>query len=314
MTSVEHSLLGHLDAPVLVGDPDGQAVYANPAFERRFRVLGEEVIGRPLSELFEGGGREAVLAGVARACEAGETARFPVREGGVGYAAVASPIVARQHRVGVIILLQEEIEGVERLIALHREMTGPLEELTEALDGLFEQTGGRRAVQYRSFVEDGIRALSRLRRGIDEIASALKGDREKASHRFDPASVVRKVMEKGREEAGAATRTVLLAPSSLPATDGDPDRLAWALSQMMELRLSRNPARLALGARRVEGPQGQATLISFSESFDEGEKTAPASDPPEVLDALAFVGAELHVASDPRLGRATLVRLVGEGA
>ena len=63
------SLLSYLDAPIVVGDPDGRAVYVNPAFEERFPRAGKSALGLPLAELFDGGAREAVLRGVVTACE-----------------------------------------------------------------------------------------------------------------------------------------------------------------------------------------------------------------------------------------------------
>ena len=45
------------------------------------------------------------------------------------YAAVASPIVAEDARVGVVILLVESSAAEERLIALQREISEPLGEL-----------------------------------------------------------------------------------------------------------------------------------------------------------------------------------------
>ncbi len=39
MIGAEQSLLSFMDAPVVVGDPDGAAVYVNPAFEARFEMI-----------------------------------------------------------------------------------------------------------------------------------------------------------------------------------------------------------------------------------------------------------------------------------
>ena len=41
MTGAEQSLLSFLDAPVIVGDPEGRAVYVNPAFQSRFGITAE---------------------------------------------------------------------------------------------------------------------------------------------------------------------------------------------------------------------------------------------------------------------------------
>ena len=51
------SLLSYLDAPIVVGDPEGRAVYVNPAFEQRFPRAGAQALGLPLAELFDGGAR-----------------------------------------------------------------------------------------------------------------------------------------------------------------------------------------------------------------------------------------------------------------
>ena len=47
------SLMDFVDAPVLVGDPEGRAVYANPAFERDFKASKDSLTGVPLASLFE---------------------------------------------------------------------------------------------------------------------------------------------------------------------------------------------------------------------------------------------------------------------
>ena len=122
------SLLAFLDSPVVVGDPEGHAVYANPAFLASFADRQEQITGRPLSEFFEGGGREGVLAAVAEVCTGGRSIRFRVRHQDVGYAGLASPITSEGTQVGVLILLTEEAVGEERLLAFHREIQDPLDE------------------------------------------------------------------------------------------------------------------------------------------------------------------------------------------
>ena len=59
------SLLDYLDAPVLVGDPDGRVVHLNPSFESRFDVSLKEAQGGMVASLFGGGAREAMLRAVA---------------------------------------------------------------------------------------------------------------------------------------------------------------------------------------------------------------------------------------------------------
>ena len=60
-TAAELSLVGHLDTPILVGDPDGQVVYANPSFRADLGTAVDDPTGTPLAMIFSGGAREAVL-------------------------------------------------------------------------------------------------------------------------------------------------------------------------------------------------------------------------------------------------------------
>ncbi|MDX1648484.1 MAG: PAS domain-containing protein [Myxococcota bacterium] len=307
--SPDRSLLAFVDAPVVVGDPQGRAVYANPAFAERIAGGRDVEAGRPLAELFAGGGREAVLRAVARACGPGATARFRVREAGVGYAGVASPIVAEGERVGVVILLKEEVDGGERLLGLVREIAGPLERLGAALDALLEQTGGRRAERYRALVEDGFAELRRARKGLEEMHAVLAGAAGAAGPpaRFEPAALMRRVRDRVRARWPDAPTLEVLAPASLPEASGDPDRTEELLVELAGLRLAADPApsRLVLGVRAVGGAACRALVLSLCEppGAAAGGECAPA-----MSERAVSLGATLHVARDPILGRTTLLR------
>jgi PAS domain-containing protein len=169
------SLLDFLDAPVVVGDPEGRVVYVNAAFEAGAGISAAVANGQPLAGLFEGGGREAVLRAVAGVCARGETVRFRLRVNEIGYAALASPIKSEEASVGVLILLTEELENDPRVLALHREIHGPLDEIVRCLSELSEATGGMRASGYRRALEDGVRALAEVRKHAEEIQNILEG-------------------------------------------------------------------------------------------------------------------------------------------
>ena len=64
MTTNFRSLIDYIGTPVIVGDPDGRAVYANPSFESRLNVSREDLKGEALAGLLAGGARESVLRAV----------------------------------------------------------------------------------------------------------------------------------------------------------------------------------------------------------------------------------------------------------
>lgn len=172
---ISRSLLDYVDAPILVGDPDGRVVHLNPSFESRFQISLDQARGKELATLFEGGAREAILGAVADVCGGAEPVRFPLRDGDSGYWAVASPISAENDRVGVVILITVELNSDRRLIECAKEIQEPLEELTRCLGEFAEQVGGRRAERYRLMLEDVANAVELLRKRAGELQSLLSG-------------------------------------------------------------------------------------------------------------------------------------------
>jgi hypothetical protein len=306
------SLLSYLDAPIVVGDPDGRAVYVNPAFEERFPRAGKSALGLPLAELFDGGAREAVLRGVVTACDSRETARFRLRAGDVGYSAVASPINSAGQAVGVVILFKEELGEAERLLQIQREMQSTLDDVSGTLDTLLEQTGGRRNPQHRALLEDGIRQIARVKKWSEEMQAALAGRPTAArSERIATSEVLGRTVERAERRAesdGIALN--LLVPGTLPELVGDEARLSGLLARMLDARLAAEPAaeRITLGARLAGSGAERFLLISFSE-LRTGGFEAPFADPPVIDEALAQLGAAKQGAAIPRLGRSTVLRI-----
>ena len=126
MGAEEISLLGHLDAPILVGDPEGCVVYANPSFRDRFCELTGDPVGEPLAMVFGGGAREVVLTATAQVLQRGQPSRIQIREAGHAYTGLCSPIEAEDDRVGVVMVMLEEHSSEEHLTSLADELGEPL--------------------------------------------------------------------------------------------------------------------------------------------------------------------------------------------
>jgi len=309
------SLLTYIDTPVVVGDPDGRVAYVNPAFEKGFSVDLEGVMGQPLAHLFDGGAREFVLASVAEACELGETVRFRIRQGGVGFGAIASPIVAEDARVGVALLLVELAATDERSLTLCREMTECLDDLGRILDEMLEQTGGRRAERYRALVEDGVRALGRAHKWSGELESVISGKPASAAtpSRFDPVAVLRDAAARARPEFESAGLSLeVLVPAQLPELRGDGGLLELALSHLLRIhRVGANDTSLVTMSARIR-PRGDGTSVVISvigSGAVEGD--APEEDAFSTVRSLVEeIGGEIRISDAPLGGRATVIRLM----
>ena len=167
------SLLDYLDAPVLVGDPDGCTVYVNPAFELRFGVDVEKIRGHALAGLFEGSARETILRAVADVCGGSGNAQFQLHDGDRGYAAIVSPISAAASSVGVIILLTEQQLSGERLLACGRGMSEPLDALICCLSEIAEEFGDQSSAPCRAALSDATQSIDELRKRVDELVGLL---------------------------------------------------------------------------------------------------------------------------------------------
>jgi PAS domain S-box-containing protein len=175
MASGSVSLLDFIDAPVVVGDPDGRVVYVNSAFEGSSGIASGDAKGQPLASLFDGGAREAVLRAVANVCQTGEANRFRLRVHSTGYSALASPIKSNENSVGVVIVLSEELGSDPRVLALQREIHEPLDEIARCLAELSEAATGLRESRYGQVIDDGLRALAQVRKHAEEIQNILEG-------------------------------------------------------------------------------------------------------------------------------------------
>lgn len=303
------SLLSFLDAPVLVGDPEGRAAYVNPAFESRFGVSAEGVAGRPLALLFDGWLRESMLRAVAEACERGTTARFHLRHAGVGYAAIASPIIAEDARVGVVVVLVESGAGDERLLALGRRVHRSCNDLGAQLAQLGEALSAREAPE-QGLCAEVQRAHARLCAADLELQAALAGQPAPppAASRFEPARVLADVAARVRDEIEAGGgRLELRLAEQLPSVRGEPPRLAAALAELLRERGRQGSASLVLGARILERQGRSYVVVSLLEG------SGPASaEPVRLRQAVEELGGQLRSSVDSARGRTLAFRLPAE--
>jgi len=297
------SLLSFLDAPVLVGDPEGRAAYVNPAFEGRFGVTAEGVTGRPLAGLFDGALREAMLRAVADVCARGTTARFHLRHAGVGYAAVASPIVAEDARVGVVVVLVEHGASDERLHAIGKRIEQSCDDLGSALSQLETRLVARGEAGQ---LDAAARAQGQLRQASLELAAVLQGLPLPApTTRFEPARLLADIAARvrGDVEHGGGSLELRL-PGELPLVRGEPARLASALVDLLRERVAGRAASQVLAAR-VHERQGRTFVVV---SLLEGH-SPPAPEPARLRQAVEELGGQLRSSVDPERGRTLAFRL-----
>lgn len=322
LTGRSRSLLHFIETPIAVADGEARLVYANPAFESRLGLGPGASAGVALAQLFEAGGREALLRACVDVCEGRRAQRFPVRFGGAGHQALVSPVLSDGARVGAILLLVEDVGTPERLLAFHRAIQEPVDELARALDELIEHTGGRREERVRTVVEDGLRALGRLRKWTEELqdlalgagggSAAAAGD---TAARFDAVALVRGAAASVARDARAVGVALdVLTPARLPLCVGDGGRLEAALVHWLRSRLAEAPPprSLTLAAKRLGG-EAPALLVSVQEEARLGaSETGAGEHEPElglVFEAVAALRGDVRSARHGATGRSVSIRL-----
>ncbi len=315
MSAVSGSLLTYVDTPIVVGDPDGRVAYVNPAFEKGFSVRLENVVGQPLANLFDGGARESVLGSVAEACQQGETVRFRIRQDGTGFGATASPIVAADSRVGVVVLFVELAATDERSLAVCRQMIECLDDLDRLLDEMLQQTSEPRSERHRVVIEDGAYALARARKWSGELLGLIAGksDGTAPRDRFDPVAILRDAVAQARPEFdGDGLSLELVVPAQLPALRGDSGCLERALSLLMRIhRLGADYASTVTIAARVTGRGDEAAVVISVVGGGEVEGDASEGDASSTVRKLVEeIGGEVRISDAPLGGRATAIRLI----
>ncbi len=303
------SLLQFVEAPVVVAEPDGKAIYLNPAFEASFEVSAQRALGRPLAELFEGGNREAVLNAVAKCVTRGQSVRFRVRERVLGFQAQCSPIVLEGERVGCILLLTEASVEAEDLMSVRRE----LQEAVSALGGQFEKLA-QESLADPDVCADWVRSaepsLRQLRRVLQKIDSLCEPADPGGPPCFDPGRLVRDAV--GRVAADIAELGITLdvvVPQGLPMVRGDRAPLQEALESLLLARIVGEPPPnlVTLAARPDESQSGAGVLIQIGDA-PWGE-ASEAGEPLALQRAVLASGGSIQTQLDADTGRTTIVRL-----
>jgi PAS domain S-box-containing protein len=291
------SLLNHVDAPVVVADPDGRVVFLNPAFETCFVTTRERSHGRALAELFEGGDREAVLAAVAATCARGQSVRFRIRHHHRGFQVLASPIAIEGERVGSVLLLTEDLLEGEAVHRVRRELGTAVERMAECLDRLVRPDAQLAEGERSDWAAGAHSALAECRRAATDLARLTEGRQrhDERSAVIDPGRVLRDALAGvAYEVADADVRVDLLLAPELPLIRGDGKRLQEALEALLRRRVAGAPPWLSLGGHS-EVARG-ATEVVLTLTDPAGDDDAADGPPPVVLQSVAALGGTLQVA------------------
>jgi len=310
MGTEEISLLGHLDAPILVGDPEGCVVYANPCFRERFCPPDEDPVGEPLAMVFGGGAREIVLTATAQALQRGQAARLQIREGGHAYIGLCSPIEAEDDRVGVVMVMLDEQSNEEHLTSLADELGEPIADALKAMSTLSEQLDGRLNDAQHQLMEAGLRELETARKWLRELSMALRSGRAQQG-RFDVANAILRVTERVAQEVPASVDLEVLMPPNLPRASGATVVFERILSQLVRQRIDESKPHqpITILARTIGGDRPTGVLVSVVDVPDTDRRGRTGRPPEAVQQGLAQMGGESVCVEDGRLGRVTSMRL-----
>ncbi len=316
MSSAEEiSLLGHLDTPILVGDPEGHVVYANPSFRKRFCPTGEDPTGTALASVFGGGAREAVLKVTAEVLQRGQAARLQIREGGIGYVGLASPIEAEDDRVGVVMVMLEEQSNEDHLAGLAEELADPIGDALRGITRVLEAPGTPVASELRAPLERSLQALETAQKWLRELQLAIRGGKMQQG-RFDVAASILRTADRLRSESDQELALEVLMPPNLPRVAGTAVVFERALLQLMRRRRAESsPGKpLTLLARALNGETARGVIVSVAD-LPEADRRGGTGHPPEaVQQAIQSIGGDVVCVEDSLLGRVTSLRLAVAGA
>lgn len=306
----EMSLLGHLDAPILVGDPEGCIVYANQSFRDHFCRHDEDPVGESLAMVFGGGAREAVLMATAEVLQRGQAARLNIREGGNAYTGLCSPIEAEDDHVGVVMVMLEEQSNEEHLTGLADEIGEPIAEALQSMHQLSEKLTVTLLDDQQRLLENALRQMETAQKWLRELSVALRGGKVQQG-RFDVANVVLRVSERVAHDVPSSVDLEVLMPPNLPRVSGTTVVFERVLSQLLRQRIdeSKTGQPITILARAVGGDQAKGVLVSVVDVPDE-DRRGPTGHPPESLKhAISQMGGEVICVEDAKLGRVTSMRL-----
>ncbi len=306
----EISLLGYLDTPILVGDPDGCIVYANPAFRAQFCAHDDDPVGQPLALVFGGGAREVVLTATAEVLQRGKAARLQIREGGAGYTGMCSPIEAEDDRVGVVMVMLEEQGNEDHLAALADEIGEPIADALAGLQTLSGQIGRGLRDEQRRLLDSSLQALETAQKWMKELSVAVRGGKPQQG-RFDVASAILRVSDRvGNELSNEVDVEVLMSPN-LPRVVGTTVLFERLLTQLVRQRVdeSKRGAPLTLLARTLGGEQPKGVVVSVVDVPDSDRRGATGHPPESVQLGMSQMGGEAICVEDSSIGRVTSMRL-----
>ena len=309
-TAEDISLLAHLQTPILVGDPDGCIVYANPSFRSRFCQKGEDPMGQPIAMVFGGGAREVVLTATAEVLERGQPARLQLREGDYGYTGLASPIEAEDDRVGVVMVLLEEQSNEDYLTGLADEIGEPINEALQALLGLSQRINSHLGDDQQAIFERGLRSIETAQKWLRELQVAIRGGKPQQG-RFDVANSIMRVAERVTNDTETDVNLEVLMPPNLPRVSGTTVVFERLLTQLVHQRLdeAKSDEPLTLLARVLGGKEALGVLVSLVDIPDSSRRNATGHPPEAVQQGMASMGGEVICVEDSSAGRVTLMRL-----
>jgi hypothetical protein len=309
-TAEEISLLGYLNTPILVGDPEGCIVYANPCFRNCFGADGGDLMGRPLAMVFGGGAREVVLSATAAVLNRGEAARFQIREGGASYNGLASPIEAEDDRVGVVMVLLEEQTNEEHLTALAGDIGEPIAEAMKSLHELAPQLEVVFVDEQRELYQRGLEALEAAQNSLRELQHVLRGGKPKQG-RFDVSSAIMRVADRLGEADGRRIELEVLMPPNLPRVAGNGAAFERLMGQLLRQRINegKDDQPLTLLARTMGADDSLGVLVSLVDVPDATRRETTGLPPESVSQVIVSMGGEAICVEDSTVGRVTSLKL-----
>ena len=272
----EEAILESMAEGILVSDAEGRFILLNQAAERILEVRREDVLNKPVKEVFSSPTLQSeldpeLLVSLPQPFET----TFALGDRHIRVSA-APVLLNNTERLGVVAILQDitreylaERSKREFIDSISHELRTPLTAIKGYTEVMLSGMVGELPVAFHQFlgvIRENTTRMASLTDNIISVAEIEKGRVGLNYQKVDVSGLAGEVVNRYRERIEERLLTVDLdTPDDLPQVEADPNRLRLILDNLLSnaIKFTYPDGQIAVGARAIYGTLGQPTYFSI---------------------------------------------------